>query len=61
MSHFSKMNLILKRQPMCCASGNDGCCSTCEENLLIEQNLSTNYFASISNGNRLFCECTDDN
>lgn len=44
MSHFSKANLILSRQPMCCTSGNDGCCSTCEENVLAEQNLSTNYF-----------------
>lgn len=34
MSHFSKANLILSRQPMHCTSGNDGCCSTCEENVL---------------------------
>lgn len=26
MSHFSKANLILSRQPMCRTSGNDGCC-----------------------------------
>lgn len=61
MSHFSKANLILNRQPMCSTSGNDGCCSTCEENVLAEQNLSTNYFASISNGNWLFCVCANDN
>ena len=61
MSHFSKANLILSRQPMCCTSGNDGCCSTCEENVLAEQNLPTNYFASISNGNRRFSVCTNDN
>lgn len=61
MSHFSKVNLILSRQPMCCTSGNDECCSTCEENVLAEQNLSTNYFASTSNGNRFFCEWADDN
>lgn len=54
MSHFSRVNLIQRRQPMCCTSGNDGCCSTCGENVLVEQNLPTNYFASISNGNRLF-------
>lgn len=54
MSHFSKANLILSRQPMCCTSGNDGCCSTCAENVLARRNLSTNYFASIRNGNRLF-------
>lgn len=60
MSHFSKANLILSRQPMCCTSGNDGCCSACEKNPLAEQNLSTNYFASISNGNRLFCVCAID-
>lgn len=44
---------------MCCTSGDDGCCSACEENVLVEHNLSTNYFASISNGNRLFCECNN--
>lgn len=61
MSHFSKANLILSRQPMCCTSGDDGCCSTREENVLPEQNLWTNYFAGVSNGNRLFSVCTDDN
>lgn len=29
MSHFTKANLILSRQPMCSAWDNDGCCSTC--------------------------------
>lgn len=54
MSHFSKANLILDRQPMCCTSGNDGCCSTREQNVLLEENLSTNYFVGIRSGNRLF-------
>lgn len=61
MSHFSKANLILSRQPMRCTSGNDGCCSTCEENVLAGQNCSTNDLARVSNGNRLFSVCTHDN
>lgn len=60
MSHFSKANLILSRQPMHCTSGNDGCYSMCEENVQAEQNLSTNYFAGVSNGNWLFFVCTWD-
>lgn len=44
MSHFSKVNLILSGQPMCCTSGSDGCCLTCEENVLALQNRYTNYF-----------------
>lgn len=60
MSHFSKANLILRRQPTWCTSGNDGCCSTCEENVLAEQNLRTNYFSGISNGNRHFSVCAND-
>lgn len=49
MPHFSKVNLILSGKPMCCASG-DGCCLTCEENVLASQNRYTNYFAGENNG-----------
>lgn len=60
MSYFSKANLILSRQPMHCTSGNDGCCSMCEENVLAGKNLSTNYLAMVGNGNELFSVCTHD-
>lgn len=60
MSHSSKANLILSRQPMPCTSGNDGCGSMCEENVLAGQKLRTNYLAGVSDGNRFFFVRTPD-
>lgn len=54
MSHFSKVNLILSGQPMCCTSGSDGCCLTCGEIVLAWQNRYTNYFAREKNGKGFF-------
>lgn len=54
MSHFSKVNLILSRQPTCCTSGSDGCWLTCEENVLASQNPHANYFARKNNGKGFF-------
>lgn len=39
---------------MCCTPGSDGCCLTCEENVLASQNLYTNYFARENNGTGFF-------